>query len=919
MGKITKENPTVYSSGGGNNQPFESLESLKKLVVEDGGKKEIKKSAGEDISKNPADSERAEKHNPGQAVFEKRIREILPEILNAEAIGEAINANITSEKKAEKARKVISLAQDDLNSVAKNPEWYKLKWRDNELRNALKKHFIKQSTLYFGAEKLTGVKKFYNYLEKLCKTEKKKPGERKSKPLNKEKEEFLEDFKNKVEKEVSEKLNESDKEILEKEPVKEFIKLRRVTPLAKKAILTIRESFQKNKDLKKEDIVNLLQKGTARWEHLSPKEQDLVMTDFEQLARNKKNESRKISQKIKEKEIKKTEINQREQLMEDEAGGEIKSSGKYYTGVGAPEDAKEELIKLKNGKKTKKEEKQEKITQKPERTKEDIIAGIKAAAEVGDEEQIVKLEKELKDFDKTGEQLFEEAQALEAEKKFRETNPPKIKMEEIERKGIPLSRQEELEKLKGELEQTRRDYLEVDYKKKKAWKRMADFFGKFIKSDQGPENDDVLHYKDIYLNKLFNYKNALLEDAKARGASNKELGDLVKLFDTEVNCNLADVRDQIKMENQEEKLLGFFTKHSKNIIGWYNKLPRYKKLAVGTAFGLTAAAGASFGGAAAAGVIGTAVSAKRIFMGAVTGTGVALGAEAFLRRRTEKRIENSARATTEQFEKYESLTLEEKLKLVDEKIKWAVGDIDKKIARHKKTKLAAASLGILAGTVIGSGTASELFGEGFKKTTGLTQKVAEHFGYHLEAPVPIGGTHTPEIPAAEAPEISSKADLLTIKEKGGLEGSITKYFENHPELVEKYGKLHGHRNFDPGQIAHRLYLDYIHENTNPLDKSLNMVYPGAEIEIDPATLKISDFSDTKGAIGRAIEQAAGSHEKWAGMKNLSLKELAGTAKNKIVGLSNEYGKFWGPEAEVKSGEKIKDWLARIVRLAAEKK
>lgn len=644
---------------------------------------------------------------------------------------------------------------------------------------------------------------------------------------------------------------------------------------------------------------------------------------------------------------------------------------------GKKEKPKEIGIKKTPGVKRKRGAEKDKFTSTRDEEREKLMQALTAAIEIGDEEEVERIHEEMK----TGEELFEEAQAPEAEQKAKGaanlTTPekrqkkideffprekiaeqesirkmeeiekeraekaqeeidkyfPKTKKEakesdekireffskgaeEVERKGIPLSRQEELEKLKGELEQARKDYLEIDYKKKKAWKRMADFFGKFIKSDQGPENDEILHYKDIYLNKLFNYKNALLEDAKARGASNKELGDLVKLFGAEVNCNLADVRDQVKMENQEGKLLGFFTKHSKDIIGWYNKLPRYKKIAIGAAFGLTAAAGAGFGGAAAAGAIGAAVSARRIFMGAVTGTGVALGAEAFLRKRTEKRIESGAEAMAEQFEKYESLSLEEKLKLVDEKIKWAVGDVDKKIARHKKTKLAAASLGILAGTFIGSGIASELFGEGFKKTTGFAKQVAEYFGYHIEVPVPVGEVHAPEIPIApEAPEVAPVE--LTIEKGSSLEGTLIDYIKDHQsEIYDHHPEL---KNFDPGQIAHRMYLDYLHENANPLNKSLDLVYPGAEIEIDPATLRISEFADTKGAIGRAIEQAAGNHEKWAGMKNLSLKELAGAAKNKIAGLSNEYGKFWGPEAEVKSGEKIKDWLARVVRLAAEKK
>lgn len=893
------------------------------------GEKEIKKSVGADINKDVGSLKKVEKSDPRQAAFEKRIQETLPAIFNAEAIKETINANIASEKKAEKARKIISWIKDDLDSVAGDPEWYKLKWRDDELKNALKRQFIKKAAYYFNTEKLTGVKKFYNYLEGLCKIEKKERKEQKEQPLSKENKIYLDDFKNKIEEGVLEKLNEKEKEISSQEPAREYIKLRRVTPLAKKAIYEVREAFQKNKNLREEDIASLLQKGALK--HLSPRERNLVMTDFERLAKSKKDQKEEFRQKTKEKEIKETGTGPGGQLAEDKEERKPEFSGKYYTGAGVSEDAREEYNKFKNGKKTKEKERQEKITQKPERTKEDIIIEIKAAAEIGDEEMMEKLQRELEDFDKTGEELFEEAQALEAEKKFREENPPLRKMEEIEKKRAERAQekikkewaketseekieqpedQNNLEQLKQEVEQARKDYLEMDYKKKKAYKRLYDFFGSVFK---GKKEDDkeVAYYRAIYDNKIFDYKNALLEDARERGASNKELGDLVKFFGIEANLNVADAHTQVKIENQEGSFSGFIKNHSKEIVERYKKLPLFKKIAIGAVFGL-AGAGAVYAGGAAVGIAAGAAQMRRIFMGMVTGTSVALGVEALTRKRAERKVNEEADNFVRQLE---SLSNEEKFLLANKKITELIYDEDRKINEIKNKNLRNLSLGILAGTVIGSGALSELGKTGW-------HRISEFFGSHPNVPTgvitPGPGPAAPEaLVTPETPEVSPVE--LTVEKGGSLEGSLADHLEKHPDLIEKYNELHGDRHFDAGQIAHRLYQDYAENSPDLLDKSLDAIYPDATVEINPETLEITGVADAKGTIARVIKQVAESHSNWADIKNLSLEDLSSSAREKIMNTAGKYSEFWGAEAKIKSGEKIRNWVARIARLAIEKK
>ncbi len=409
----------------GFNSNRRQLEKIKKDLEEKGSIKraDLKPIAGESEEvigeKNKKLAERKETDEK-QKKMEKEADKVFGGIFGSEEVREKLN-DIVSDKTREKVLKSLKQLKGDIISYSKEKNWSSLGWKEGEMERAVKRISQERLGRVFKENKVSH-KTIYNFLAEKVLKEKEKRKEQKEQPISKENKIFLDDLKNKVEKGVSEKLDEKEKINLSQEPAKEkeFVKLRRVTPLAREAIDAIREAFQKNENLKKEDIPNLLQSQKRRWEYLTPREQDLIMTNFEQLTEGKKDQGEKSYQKTKEKEIKETKTARRGQLAGDEAGRKSESSGKYYTGAGTPEDAREELIKLKNGKNPEKKEKQEEIPQKPERTKEDIKRAITAAVEVGDDETMKKLEKELEDFDKSPEQLFEEAQVLEAEGKARE-------------------------------------------------------------------------------------------------------------------------------------------------------------------------------------------------------------------------------------------------------------------------------------------------------------------------------------------------------------------------------------------------------------------------------------------------------------------------------------------------------------------
>lgn len=487
--------------------------------------------------------------------------------------------------------------------------------------------------------------------------------------------------------------------------------------------------------------------------------------------------------------------------------------------------------------------------------------------------------------------------------------------------------QNNLEQLRLEVEQARKDYAEMDYKKRKMWSRVKNYFGNILGkgwqerrrdnieiNEQGAiRDDDVLYLEAIYKNKLFSYKNALLNDIFAEelsgGEKKKKLAETVNYFGKEELQKLSEARDGVKAEYlKKDPTIGHLISSGfSNIEKGYYKLPKAARYAIGIG---TMASGSVF-----------LIGGKRVLSGILLGYSTyrgGAGLDNFVTNRMDNKFKKK---TLRDFENQE-----DKYGFINNKLNDKLFGVDERLHGRDWRKLGYAVAGAVLGTLIGTGKTAEfthwLAQEANiaaipEKFHSLVKNIREMLNgtpvedYSMsEAPV------AQDIPVApEAPEISPVE--LTIENGDSLEGILINYIKEHQsEIYDHHPEL---KNFDSGQIAHRMYLDYLHENVNPLNKSLDLVYPGAELEIDPATLKISSFSDTKGTIGRAIEQVAGNHEKWAEMKNLSLKGLADEAKNKITGLSSEYSKFWGPEAEIKSGEKIKDWIARVARLAMKKK
>lgn len=265
-----------------------------------------------------------------------------------------------------------------------------------------------------------------------------------------------------------------------------------------------------------------------------------------------------------------------------------------------------------------------------------------------------------------------------------------------ERERTTREKQERLAQLKTEVDQARKEYVEMDYEKKKAWNRLKSFMPSLFK-DQREEDQDVAYYRAQYDNKLFEYKNLLLGDAKEKNVSNKELGDLVKIFAGEANLSMADTHTEVKIEHLAGSVSGKLKDFSLKMIDSYKKLPTKTKLAIGAAFlGAGAVTGAIGIGA---GAVVTATALKRFFMGAVTGTTVALGLEFRGRGKTEQGIEKMVSSLSEGLE---GRSAEEKLRITQEIINKLIYDEDQKINKIKNKNIRNLAVGIGVGTLVGS-------------------------------------------------------------------------------------------------------------------------------------------------------------------------------------------------------------------------
>lgn len=121
----------------------------------------------------------------------------------------------------------------------------------------------------------------------------------------------------------------------------------------------------------------------------------------------------------------------------------------------------------------------------------------------------------------------------------------------------------------------------------------------------------------------------------------------------------------------------------------------------------------------------------------------------------------------------------------------------------------------------------------------------------------------------EAQDVSQKAaesasertsETLTVEKGSSLEKTIIDHFKAHPEMEKQYEDMFGGRDFDLGQIAHRLALDYAAEHREEFPNGLehHIIQPGEQIEINPHAMQISGIHHAGEDIDSASQAVAES-------------------------------------------------------------
>lgn len=382
-----------------------------------------------------------------------------------------------------------------------------------------------------------------------------------------------------------------------------------------------------------------------------------------------------------------------------------------------------------------------------------------------------------------------------------------------------------IEKFKKEKDAALREFLEEDYKKKKAWNRLAGYFkGVFRNKEETGENferdADLAHFEAIYEDRLREYKKATLENA-GENLSDKELADLVKEFEIENRIHKAQMHDEIKQEHSDGKIRGYMDKMTAE----YRSLPTWKKLLIGAGFA-GAAVGAANIGTAAVVAVATAATAKRVFGGMVTGVVTAT----WLESRTKKNRENEVNEMEVDFLKQlEGKTQEEKFELLNGRLNKIILDEDRSINQIKNKNLFNLSAAVAAGTFVGAGGIGKIM---HAAGEGLTWLKGNLFDLLSE-----------DSKVSGAEQLQNVIELKVEDGEGFEQTLVEEYLDQHRE---EFVKIHPDlENFSNGQIAHRLALDFTANHPEMQGHLPDLIHSGSKLVLNPNSLQI-EIHDPQG-------------------------------------------------------------------------
>ena len=414
-----------------------------------------------------------------------------------------------------------------------------------------------------------------------------------------------------------------------------------------------------------------------------------------------------------------------------------------------------------------------------------------------------------------------------------------------------------LEELDDRLMAARDKYVKLDLERDKKISVFRKVFRLNKDVDLGKFNDQYEEAKKEYKESLGKYKDYIKETTGDEAGA-----DIMSdwLQRTEY-LNLENVRVGKKIENKKwpEKIKNSY----EGIVNSYRRLPRKKKLLIGIGM-----MGIGFATSAVGGVVATggvlAIGAMRIFSVSASSIGFKQMFEARAEKGREKRARSKAESNVETSRlnngkiDFESLNniLNKRIQNVDKEIE------KRKLAARWRT-IGAITSGValsIAGHYIGREIMDHFRGEEAVSAAGEETATGS-------SPESMAGPSSEQsfLETESAPEqieiVPQPVDVtapveLTVEKGSSLEGTLIKYLNNHPEMIDKYSDLHGGVNFDSGQIAHRMALEFAENNADEFPGGPpSLIHPGAEININPENISITEVGDSEG-LGYLSESGA---------------------------------------------------------------
>ncbi len=486
------------------------------------------------------------------------------------------------------------------------------------------------------------------------------------------------------------------------------------------------------------------------------------------------------------------------------------------------------------------EEQKSEEEKKLEEDLKDLEEQLKYANREGNEEvigeiqqQIVDKKEEIENLKKSGIEIFEEAQVMEAEAKAgtkeeeKNLKPKDIIGEDQDRKITEAGKR---------LEEMRKEYIRKNDEMEKHSSVFRRLFG-IGKRNKGQIDEEFEKIKGDYETALKTYKDESMKNV----TNEQEVGKVIDKFTKGEHVSLALEKKNLQAEKEKEhlssKLVGIFNRAAEI----YHNLSTKKKILAGIAIAGIAVGGGYIAGAAGIGATSAGIFA-RFASGAVATAGYKGRFDAKAEQKRDEKIEKekSEMLNNSKVEGMGAIDFDLVSKNLDQKIM----TIDSEIQNINQSAKGRNLKALIAGT----GT-SLLFGYIGKHYFGpAIEKVVDHFkNWHSHGSnfIPQGGGHeslqnlnTGNVTIDHKLPVS---DLLVHK-GSSLEGTLIEHF-----------KSAGMSAHEAGVRAHEMAIEYA--NTHPVDGSL--IHGGAHIHLGLNDTKIESITGDShlGTLHHAVSHA----------------------------------------------------------------